>query len=183
MLTSHTIDTAPEESKKYFKEAEVSFGFIPNAIKILAGSPGAYEAYNTLFEIFFHKTTLSMIEAQIVLMTSSLENKCQYDIAAHSWGLELTNTPQDIIDSLRNGVKINDPKLEALRLFTKELILSHGHIGKDSVQRFLDAGYSERNILEILVGLAAKLISNFSNSIADTELDNSMLKHKWNVTK
>lgn len=121
-----------------------------------------------------------MLEAQIVLMTASFENKCQYDIAAHSWGLELTKTPQDIINSLRNGTQINDPKLEALRSFTKELILTGGHVNKDSVKQFIDAGYTEKNILEILIGLAAKLISNFSNSIADTELDNSMLKHKLN---
>jgi hypothetical protein len=108
MLTSYTVETASLESKAFLKETEAAFGFIPNGIKILAGSPGTYEAYSTLFEIFFHKITLSMLEAQIVLMTSSLEN----------------------------------------------------------------------NILEILVGLAAKLISNFSNSIADTELDDSMLKHK-----
>jgi uncharacterized peroxidase-related enzyme len=183
MLTSYTVETAPEASRVFLKEAEASFGFVPNLIKILAGSPGTYEAYNTLFEIFFHKTTLSMLEAQIVLMTSSLENKCHYDVAAHSWGLELTKAPQDIIDSLRNGLKLNDPKLEALRLFTKELILNHGHVSRDCVQQFLEAGYTENNILEILVGLAAKLISNFSNSIADTELDASILKHKWNGVK
>ncbi len=180
MLKSYSVETAPEESKDFLKEAEAKYGFIPNSIKVLAGSSATYEAYSTLFEIFFHKTTLSMLEAQIVLMTASFENKCQYDIAAHSWGLELTKTPQDIINSLRNGTQINDPKLEALRSFTKELILTGGHVNKDSVKQFIDAGYTEKNILEILIGLAAKLISNFSNSIADTELDNSMLKHKLN---
>lgn len=52
MLKSYTVETAPEESKDFLKEAEAKYGFIPNSIKVLAGSSATYEAYSTLFEIF-----------------------------------------------------------------------------------------------------------------------------------
>ncbi len=79
--------------------------------------------------------------------------------------------PEAVIEALREGTPISDEKLQALHDFAKALLDQRGHIGDDKLQAFLDAGYSKRQALEVLTGLAAKLISSFTNALAHTKPD------------
>lgn len=175
----YSQDTAPEKSKGFLKKVLEKFGFIPNQDQILAIAPSTYESYNLSFDLFLGKSSLTLLEGQIVIMTASYENNSPYCMAAHTWGMEMTKVPQDVIDSLRNGNPIKDSKLEALRSFTRELIICHGHIDESKIETFIDAGYTQQNILEIIGGLSAKLISNYTNIIAKTELDDHMKSYQW----
>lgn len=179
LFTYHTPESAPEKSKGFLKNVLEKFGFIPNQDKILANTPSIYEAYNQSFDLFLGKSSLSLLEGQIVIMTASYENNSPYCIAAHTWGMKMTKVPQDIIDSLRNGKPINNPKLETLRSFTRELIVCRGHVGELKLRGFLDAGYTQQNIVEIIGGLSVKLISNYTNILAKTELDDVMKPYQW----
>ena len=87
--------------------------------------------------------------------------------------------PDDVIEALREGTPIPDAKLQALHDFTKELLDNRGHIGDERLQAFLDAGFTKRQALEVLTGLAAKLISNFTNALTHTEPDDFMRAYAW----
>ncbi|AJR05627.1 hypothetical protein H744_1c0602 [Photobacterium gaetbulicola Gung47] len=87
--------------------------------------------------------------------------------------------PEDVIEALREGTVIPDAKLQALHDFTKALLDNRGHIGDDRLQAFLDAGYTKRQALEVLTGLSAKLISNFTNALAHTKTDKPFEKFAW----
>ena len=87
--------------------------------------------------------------------------------------------PDEVIEALREGTPIPDAKLQALHDFTKELLDNRGHIGDDRLQAFLDAGFTQRQALEVLTGLAAKLISNFTNALAHTQPDKPFEKFAW----
>lgn len=178
-FTYHTPDSSPEGSKHTLTEAQTHFGFVPNLIRVLAESPGTLEAYNKIFEIFFHKTSLSMLECQIVLMTVSFENKSAYCMSTHSWGLEMTKVDSDLIKALRNGEKLSDQKLESLRVLTKELVKNQGRPQKETLDSFLRQGYSERHLLDLLTGIATTTISNYADAVAGIKLDEVLLAHKW----
>ena len=169
-----------EESATILSEAKTEFGFIPNMVKIMAESPALYEAYKKSFEILFHKTSLSLIEAQVVLLTVSVRNRCKYDVAAHSWGMKMSQVSDEVIKAIRAEGKIEDTKLQELHSFTIELLNSQGHLSSDRVQQFLKAGFSHKNILEIVTGISVKIISNLTNNLAHTELDESMVENSWN---
>jgi len=87
--------------------------------------------------------------------------------------------PDDIIEALREGTDIPDAKLQALRVFTKEVIDKKGHVGDERLNTFLAAGYEKRHALEVIAGLAAKLISNFSNALANVEVDDVLKPMAW----
>ena len=87
--------------------------------------------------------------------------------------------PDEVIEALREGTPIPDVKLQALHDFTKELLDNRGHIGDERLQAFLDAGFTKRQALEVLTGLSAKLISNFTNALAHTEPDAPFQKYAW----
>lgn len=178
-FTYYELENAPEESKGLMEQSLKAFKMLPNLHKILAEAPATYEAYNTTFELFMKNTTLSPVEQQVVFMTSNFENHCHYCVPGHTWMMKASKMPDDVIEALREGTKIPDAKLQALHDYTKELLDKRGHIGDEKLEAFLSAGYSKRQALEVLTGLSAKLISNFTNALTHTKIDEPMKPFAW----
>lgn len=179
MFTYYEVDNAPEDSKAIMEQSLKGFGMIPNLHKILAEAPITYETYNTAFSLFMKKSSLSPLEQQVVFMTANFENNCHYCVPGHTWMMKSAKMPDAVIEALREGIAIPDAKLQALHDFAKGLLDNRGHIGDDKLQEFLDAGYTKRQALEVLTGLASKLISNFTNALTHTEVDAPMKAYAW----
>lgn len=179
MFTYYEPDTAPEESKPLMEQSLSAFGMIPNLHKVLAEAPATYKAYNDTFSAFMNDTTLTPLEQQVVFMTSNFENNCHYCVPGHTWMMKSAKMPDEVINALRNGTQIPDPKLQSLHDFTKSLLDHRGHIGDEKLNKFLEAGYTKRQALEVLTGLASKLISNFTNALTHTKVDEAMKPFSW----
>lgn len=179
MFTYHDKSTAPVQSLPFIEGAEAMFGFLPNLHRILAESPAAHEAYSTLYKLATEKTDLTPVEVQIVLMTANYHNSCHYCMAGHSMIMTMLKAPQEIITALRENQPISDTKLEALRTFARQLLEARGHVGDDALKTFMNAGYSKAQALDVLVCLSTKLLSNFTNALAHTELDTPMKPMEW----
>ncbi len=174
----HTVETAPAASKEALTAAQSKFGFVPNLMGELAEIPSALKAYVTLGELLA-QTSLTPIEQQIVLATASIANGCEYCVAAHSAGLSAAGLSKDQLDALRDGRPMTDPKLQALREFTTAVVDHRGWIKQHQMQRFLDAGYRREQVMEILVGVAMKTLSNYVNHIVGTPLDRQLQPFAW----
>lgn len=179
MFTYHDKDTAPTASVPFIDGAQAMFGFVPNLHKILAESPAAHEAYSTLYKLATEKTNLTPVEVQIVMMASNFHNRCHYCMAGHSMIMTMLKAPHDIITALRDGKPLADAKLEALRVFARKLLVERGHVGDETLDTFLAAGYSKEQVLDVLVCLATKTLSNFTNALAHTEVDAPMKAMAW----
>lgn len=178
-FTYHSKDTAPAESHALIDASRAAYGFFPKLHQVLAEAPATYHAYLETFRIFAEETTLTPLEQHVVMQTANYENRCHYCTAGHTMLMQLAKMPVDVIEALREGTPIPDAELEALRVFTRELIENRGHIGDDRLQAFLAAGYTKRQALEVLTGLATKLLSNFTNALAHTELDDPVKPLAW----
>ena len=178
-FTYYELENAPEESKALMERSLKSLKSLPNLHKILAEAPATLEAYNKTFELFMKNTTLSPLEQQVVFMTSNFENHCHYCVPGHTWMMKAAKMPEEIIEALREGTEIPDVKLQALHDYTKALLDNRGHIGDEKLEQFLSAGYSKRQALEVLTGLSAKLISNFTNALTHTRIDEPMKPFAW----
>lgn len=174
----HTVDTAPEGSKPWLEKAQAGFGFVPNLIAKLGTSPVAVEAYLTLHGIF-GKSTLTPAEQQVVTLAINFENECHYCMAAHTGAARRAKLDEAAIGALRAGEPIPDPKLQALREFAVKVVRDRGWVDAADQQALLDAGYTRENILEVVVGAAFKTISNYSNHIVETPLDDAFAPLKW----
>ena len=166
----HTIETAPEKSKESLEGSLKGYGMIPNLHGVLAANPAALEAYKTLGDLF-GQTSLSLIERNVVWMTSNYVNQCHYCTPAHTMIAKGAGVPDDVIESIRGGTAITDTKLDALSLFTAQVIEKRGHLTDVETKAFLDAGYSEEDILSVIIGVSHKVISNYVNHFADTPID------------
>ena len=174
----HTVDTAPEPSKAVLAQAGKAFGFVPNLIGVLASAPSAAQAYITLSDIF-NTTSLSEIERQVVLLTVSREHGCDYCLAAHTAAATMAKVPAAVLNAIKAGQPLPDARLDALRGIVQATVSKRGRLGAANLDAFLAAGYSAAQLLEIIVGIALKTISNYTNHVADTPLDAPFKQFAW----
>ena len=178
MYPIHTLETAPPSSARQLEQAQKKLGFIPNLYAVLADAPAALESYLSLGAIF-DKTSLTPTERQVVLLSVSRTNHCQYCMAAHTVVAQMQSVPAAVIEALRSDHPIADAKLEALRTFTTAVVRKRGELDAEDLDAFLDAGYSRAQILEVIAGVAMKTLSNYTNHIAETPLDNAFAAAAW----
>ena len=83
------------------------------------------------------------------------------------------------IAALRAGTAIPDAKLEALHTFAGAVVRQRGHVDDAGIQAFLDAGYTRQNVLEVVLVVATKVMSNYTNHLTGTALDGFMKGNEW----
>ncbi len=174
----HTTETAPEKSKEILEVVKSKLGFIPNLYAVMAESPELLQAYLSISELI-DKTSFSPTERQIVLITASYVNNCDYCVAAHSVISSMQKVPNEIVAALRENRPLADGKLEALRKFAYAAIEKRGFIAEEEKQNFLAAGYTNRNILEVILAAGLKTLSNYTNHIAEIDLDPAFETARW----
>lgn len=172
-FTYHTKQSAPEASKAWLPD-----GFVPNLHAIMAESPALLEGYKRLWDLSLG-SSLTPLEVQVVMMTANFENNCHYCVPWHTFIMKQGKMPDGVIDALRSGESLPDAKLDVLRTFARSLIENRGHAGDDALAAFIDAGYTQQNALDVVLGLAVKLMSNYTNAITHTKLDDPPKQYDW----
>jgi uncharacterized peroxidase-related enzyme len=176
--TVHTPETAPEAAKESLAVIKKAHGFVPNLLAVMAEAPALLKAYRALGALF-DGTSFSPSERQVVLLAASYENGCEYCVAVHSVAAGMQKVPNDVVQAIRDGKEIADRKLEALRRFTAAVVSTRGWPSDADTRAFLSAGYARTQILEVVLGIGMKTLSNYTNHIADTPLDQPFAKASW----
>lgn len=177
-FTRHTADTAPAASQPILAAVKAGFGFVPNLQATMAESPELLAGYSTLWDLF-GKSSLTTTEQQVVYMTANFEHGCTYCMAGHTTLARMQKIGEPIITALREGTEIADPKLQALHRFATAVVVNRGRVDDAGVQAFLDAGYTRQNVLEVVLGVAAKVMSNYTNHLTGTPNDSFMKGNEW----
>lgn len=169
-FTLYEIENAPKESKAELEKSQQAFGFIPNLHKVLAASPKALESYKYLHSQF-QESSFNNTELTVVWQTINYYHQCHYCLPAHTGIAHMMKIEPAIIDELHNGQALQDDKLATLQQTTKAIVDQRGQLNVEQIEHFKNAGYGEQQLLEILLGLAQKTLSNFTNHLADTPVD------------
>lgn len=159
MFTQHTLETAPEGSR----ELMISTGR-PEAVGKLAESPemlGGFLQANHLFE----SSTLDPLSREVVVMTIATRNGCQVCIAMHTARLRQLKADPELITQLKHQQPLTDKKAEKVRHFTIKTIETTGDVSDDDLNEFLEAGYTRRNALEVILGIGTYTMSTFANRL------------------
>lgn len=174
----HTAATAPAAARPVI-EAAAAFGFVPNLIAVMATSPALAEAYLTLSTIFEQTTSLTPTERHVVLLAVSRFHACRYCVAAHSMVAVMQGIPAAVVEAIRNDQPIPDAWMEALRRMVDAVLERRALLPDAQLESFFAAGYTPAHLFDILVGIAQKTLSNFTNHLAGTPLDEPMTGHTW----
>lgn len=181
-LTIHSIETAPQESKPQLEKSVEAFGMLPNLHGVLASSPNTLEGYRQLHELFSN-SSFNAEELTVVWQAINVEHECHYCVPAHTGIAHSMKVDSSLIDALRNEQSMPNEKLQALYDTTLILVRNRGHISQQELDNFYSAGYGEQQVLEIILGLAQKVISNYTNHIANTPVDKPFEKFAWSKAK
>ena len=128
----------------------------------------------------FGRSGLTQIERNVVLLTTDFENNCGYCMAADSTIALNTGLDREIVVAIREGRVIqSDARLEALHQFTRAMVRERGLVERHDIDAFLRAGFTKANVLDVVTGVTLKTMSNYTNHIAETELDDSFAPMAW----
>jgi uncharacterized peroxidase-related enzyme len=174
----HTEQTVPEQSRPALAAAKATFGFVPNLIGMLAESPAAAAGYLAIGE-HFDQSSFTPAERQVVLLAVSYENGCDYCMAAHTVVAGMSRVPAAAIEALRTGTTLPDTRLDVLARFTRAVVRERGHLPEGELEAFLAAGFTRAQVLEVVLGVAMKTLSNYANHLARTPLDAAFAAARW----
>lgn len=177
-FTIYTEENAPEESKALLEDSKKAYGMVPNLHGVFAEAPGLLDAYKKVGDLFA-ASSLNKDEVTVVWQTINVEHNCHYCVPAHTGVAKGMGVDDAITEALRNETPLADPKLEALRTFTLSVVRSRGNVDDSAVAAFLAAGFTKRQILEVVLGTAHKVMSNYTNHLANTPVDAAFAGFDW----
>lgn len=119
------------------------------------------------------------VERQLVILTVSRFNECGYFMAAHTVIASMHDVPQDVVDAIRDDRPIADERLEALRRFSALTPEKRGWVTDTDIMAFTSAGFDHAQVMEVVLAISLKTISNYVNHIAKTPLDAAFSSQAW----
>jgi len=174
----HTAQDTAGPVASMLRDTEKALGFVPNLFGVLAESPAALRAFVTL-DAQFAKSSFNPGERELIELTVSTENRCGYCVAGHSAFAAIQGVDEGIVRALRDGKPLVDRRLETLRRFTQALVRERGMVSETEIERFLDAGYTRRQLLEVILGICVKVMSNLTNNAVGIPLDEAFAPYAW----
>jgi len=174
----HTVESAPEGSQPLLAESMKEHGRIAGLHAVMAEAPGLLEGYRTLHDLFL-ASSFNPEEITVVWQSVNVAHSCHYCVPAHTAIAKAMKVDDAITEALRNETPLPTERLEALRTFTLAVVRKRGFVDESVVQAFLEAGFTRRNVLEVILGVSQKVMSNYTNHLACTAVDRAFQKFAW----
>ena len=174
-----TAEQAPEAAKQRLINAEKANGFSSNLLGVLAYAPTALEMYQTVSEIN-GRSSLNVQEREVVQLVAATDNGCTFCVAGHTaLAKNKAKLSAEIVQALRDQAELPDAKLNAVSNFARQALITKGAVDEVTTQAFFDAGYTQQNALDVILGLSLATLCNYANSLARTELNSQLSAHQW----
>ncbi len=176
----HDVESAPADAKPLLEKSLKGFGMIPNLHGVMAEAPTLLEGYQVLHALA-QKTSFSKQELTVVWQTINVEHQCHYCVPAHTMIANSMGVDEAITNALRDETPLPDEKLETLRDTTLLIVRNRGVVTDADLAPFFEAGFQRQNLLEIILILSQKVMSNYVNHLADTPVDAPFQPFDWSA--
>ncbi|MFC5046815.1 carboxymuconolactone decarboxylase family protein [Aquimarina hainanensis] len=163
-----TREEVSENNQAIFDNLNKALGFVPNLYATYAHSNTALENYLNFANA---KTSLSAKEKEVVNLAVSQVNNCIYCLSAHTAIGKMNGFDDQQILELREGKASFDNKLDALAKLAKNVTENRGRADQNVVENFFNAGYSKGNLIDTIVLVGDKTISNYIHSTTQVPVD------------
>lgn len=169
LMFPETIDDAPEASQPALRAIRAQLGFTPNSFKLMALSPPTLSGLMALQGALGR--AVDARTRDVVALAVSDVNDCKYCLSAHSYTASKFSYATDEDIALAREGRSRDPKRDAAGAFTRRVIEQRGKIDDVDLEHVRAAGYTDKEIVE-LVALAVQFtLTNVLNNVAQTDID------------
>jgi AhpD family alkylhydroperoxidase len=176
----HTIESAPDESKPSLQTLQGVFGMIPNIAGAMSTSPVLIGSLVGLFQKV-HGGNFSEAQIQVLLLTNAVTNGCAWAVAFHTaLALGAGVAPADV-QAIRDHQTPRSPKSSALSTLARALIEKRGRLDDLDVSRFLQAGFDNAHLLEVIAVVAASTITNYTGNITRPPVETAFEPYAWSA--
>jgi len=162
-------ETTTGKSKELFDAVQKKVGFIPNLIKVFGNSPATLQAYLSLGEITASGQFSNKFREQLALAIAE-ENACDYCLSAHTAIGKMNGLTEIQTEDSRLGKSTDDKEAAALQ-FAQTVTRKRGQVSNEDVQIIKEAGYSDQDLIEIVLNVVSNTLTNYVNHLAQTEVD------------
>lgn len=142
----HDEATAPEASQPLLARSKKACGMIPGLHAVMAEAPGLLEAYYQRTHELFASSSFDKDELTVVWQTVNVGHACHHCVPAHT--------------GIAKNMRVDDA-----------ITRNRGNVDEPALQACLDAGFNKRHILEVILGVSQKVMSNYTNHLAQTPVD------------
>jgi AhpD family alkylhydroperoxidase len=151
-----------------FDQLRSKLGMVPNLYATLALSQNALANY-----LAFQNAPSSITgkAREVVNLVVSQVNGCQYCLAAHTVIGGMHGFSAEQIVEIRRGGAAFDAKLDALAKLTKNIVSERGHADPALVKAFLAAGWTEENLVDVIVTIGDKTVTNYLHATTQVPVD------------
>ncbi len=165
-----TIDAAPSSAQPLLHAVRKQLGSAPNLFRLVSLSPAALEGYVGLLGALGRGELSAATGERIALAVAEI-NGCGYCLSAHAYlGRNVAKLDDAEIDANRDGVS-HDPKADAAVRFAAKVTRQRGHVDAKDLQAVRDAGYTDAQMIEIVLHVALNTWTNYINEVAKTDID------------
>lgn len=170
IVTPASIEVSPTASQPLLLAVKKQFGSVPNLFRVVGNSPEALEGYLGL-NAALGKGKLDVKTRERIALAIAEINGCNYCLAAHTYiGKNLAKLDDAEIAASRNGGSNDSKAAEAVRFASKVATL-RGHVTDIDLQKVKAAGFSDAEVLEIILHVVLNTLTNYVNNVAETEVD------------
>ena len=163
-------EQTPSASRPLLDAVNKQLGVVPNLMQTLGNSPAALGGYLGL-SAALGKGALGAKTGERIALAIAEFNGCGYCLAAHTYlGKNLAKLDDAEIAANRNGSS-HDEKADAAVRFAVNVAQERGHVADAAVQAVKAAGFSDAEVVEIVLHVALNTLTNYVNSVAQTEID------------
>ncbi|MEX3977795.1 carboxymuconolactone decarboxylase family protein [Paraburkholderia sp. EG287A] len=170
-LSAIKPEAATGDAAEIFAKIRKAVGKVPNAYATIGThSPEALGALLNM-EAVISAGTLSKPDIEAIKLAVSEVAGCDYCLAAHTLAGKFAGLAPETMKAVRAGEATGDAKRDALVHFVRLLVKTHGTVPEAEVSAIREAGYTERQIVEIALAVTSITFTNLVNRINDTTLD------------
>ncbi|MEO7728717.1 MAG: carboxymuconolactone decarboxylase family protein [Burkholderiales bacterium] len=160
----------PAATRPLLETVNKQLGVVPNLMKVLGNSPAALGGYLSLNGAL-SKGALGPKTSERIALAIAEINGCGYCLAAHTYlGKNVAKLDDAEIAANRDGTS-TDPKADAAVRFAAKVARVRGHVADADVQAVKNAGFSDAEVMEIVVHVALNTLTNYVNEVAQTAID------------
>jgi uncharacterized peroxidase-related enzyme len=165
-----SVEAAPVAAHPSLNAVKAKLGSVPNLFRLLAVSPAGLEGYLGLSGALSKGALDARTRERIALAVAEF-NGCGYCTSAHAFiGRNMAGLSDAEITANRNGASTDERAAAAVR-FAVQVVEARGHVTDADLASVRAAGYSDAEVIEIVLHVALNTLTNYVNEVAETAID------------